>query len=349
MRRHIVQKNHCYRRRTLPAVCLGACLLSCAGVSAEVNVYSARQESLIKPLLDRFTARHGIETRLVTGKADALLTRLALEGKDSPADLLITTDAGRLFRAKEAGLLRPVRSETLAARIPARYRDPDDQWFGLSLRTRTILVVDGRVRSGVPARYESLADPAWRGRICIRSSNNIYNQSLVASMIHANGYDATLAWAEGLAANLARAPAGGDRDQIMAAAGGLCDVAVVNTYYLAMMLQGGDPAQRKAARRMRVVWPNQNDRGVHVNISGAGVTRTAARYDEAVQLIEYLASEDAQRWYGETNNEYPVRADVAPSEILRSWGEFKADTIDLAILGLLNRKAVELTNRAGWR
>ncbi len=344
-----MQKDRRRRRRIAVVACWAACLLACTGAGAEVNVYSARQESLIKPLLERFTARHGIETRLITGKADALLTRLTLEGKDSPADLLITTDAGRLFRAKEAGLLRPVRSETLATRIPARYRDPDDQWFGLSLRARTILVVEGRARPGVPARYESLADPAWRGRICIRSSDNIYNQSLVASMIHANGYDATLAWAEGLAANLARPPAGGDRDQIMAAAAGLCDVAVVNTYYLAMMLQGGDPAQRKAAQRMRVVWPNQKDRGVHVNISGAGVTRTATHYDEAVALIEYLASEDAQRWYGETNNEYPVRAGVTPSKILQSWGEFKADTIDLAILGRLNRKAVELTNRAGWR
>ena len=341
--------NRRRRRRIAVVACWAAGLLVCAGAGAEVNVYSARQENLIKPLLERFTARHGIKTRLVTGKADALLTRLTLEGKDSPADLLITTDAGRLFRAKEAGLLQAVRSETLAERIPERYRDPDDQWFGLSLRARTILVVEGRAKPEALARYESLADPAWRGRICIRSSDNVYNQSLVASMIHADGYDATLAWAEGLVANLARPPAGGDRDQIMAAAGGLCDVAVVNTYYLAMMLQGSDPAQQKAARRMRVTWPNQNDRGVHVNVSGAGVTRAAKHYDEAVALLEYLASEDAQRRYAETNNEYPVRADVAPSELLQSWGEFQADTIDLAILGRLNRKAVELTNRAGWR
>lgn len=341
-----------FLHHTAAAVLQAACLLACTGTGAEVNVYSARQESLIKPLLERFTARHGIETRLVTGKADALLTRLTLEGKDSPADLLITTDAGRLYRAKEAGLLQPVPSKTLAAHVPKRYRDPDNQWFGLSLRARTILVVEGRVQSSAIAaiaRYESLADPAWRGRICIRSSDNIYNQSLVASMIHANGHQATLAWARGLTANLARPPAGGDRDQIMAAAGGLCDVAVVNTYYLAMMLQGGDAAQQKAARQMRVVWPNQGDRGVHVNVSGAGVTRTAKHYDEAVALLEYLVSEDAQRWYGETNNEYPVRAGVAPSELLQSWGEFKADTIDLAILGRLNREAVELTNRAGWR
>ena len=340
--------KRCFLHHTAAVALRVACLLACVGVSAEVNVYSARQESLIKPLLERFTAQHGIETRLVTGKADALLTRLMLEGKDSPADLLITTDAGRLYRAKKAGLLQPVRSKTLAAHVPRRYRDPDDQWFGLSLRVRAILVVEGRAQPLAIARYESLADPVWRGRICIRSSDNIYNQSLVASMIHANGREAALAWGRGLAANLARPPSGGDRDQIMAAAGGLCDVAVVNTYYLAMMLQGGDTAQQKAARQMLVVWPNQNDRGAHVNVSGAGVTRTAKHYDEAVALLEYLVGEDAQRWYGETNNEYPVRAGVAPSELLQSWGEFKADTIDLAILGRLNRDAVELTNRAGW-
>lgn len=325
------------------------CLLAPAPGGAEVNIYSARQEPLIKPLLDRFSERRGIEVRLVTGKADALLARLKLEGRDSPADLLITTDAGRLYRAKQAGLLQPVQSETLAANIPPRYRDPENHWFGLSLRARTILAVAGKANTAALARYESLADPAWRGRICIRSSDNIYNQSLVASMIHANGADATLAWAKGLVANFARAPAGGDRDQILAAAGGLCDVAVANTYYLAMMLQSTNPAQREAARKIRVVWPNQRDRGVHVNISGAGVTRAAKHRDEAVALLEYLAGADAQRWYGEANNEYPVLDGIAPGAALQAWGEFKADNINLELLGRLNRDAVELTNRAGWR
>ncbi len=325
------------------------CLSGGGGALAEVNIYSARQESLIKPLLDRFSARHDIKIRLVTGKADALLARLKLEGKNSPADLLITTDAGRLYRAKQAGLLQAVESATLASDIPARYRDPDHHWFGLSLRARTILTVAGKVDAAALTRYESLADPVWRGRICIRSSDNIYNQSLVASMIHANGAEATLAWAKGLVANFARSPGGGDRDQILAAAGGLCDIAVANTYYLAMMLQSGHPAQQAAAQKIRVVWPNQSDRGVHVNISGAGVTRSAQHFDEAVALLEYLAGAEAQRWYGETNNEYPVRDGIAPGAVLQSWGDFKADDIPLELLGRLNRDAVELTNHAGWR
>ena len=341
-------QNQRFLHRTTSATWLAGCLFICTCACAEVNIYSARQENLIKPLLDRFTAQRGIETRLVTGKADAMLARLKLEGENSPADLLITTDAGRLYRAQRDNLLQPVRSETLDAHVPPRYRDPENLWFGLSLRARTIAVVGDRVERAAITRYESLADPAWRGRICIRSSNNIYNQSLVASMIYANGHAATLAWAEGLIANLARAPSGGDRDQILAAAGGLCDVAVVNTYYLAMMLQSKDAAQQKAARQMRVVWPNQEDRGVHVNVSGAGVTRTAKNYDDAVALLEYLVSEDAQRWYAEANHEYPVRDDVPTSDVLQTWGNFKADAINLAILGRLNRDAVELTNRAGW-
>ena len=338
-------------RRSNYHTTLAAFALYClsGGALAEVNIYSARQESLIKPLLDRFSARHDIKIRLVTGKADALLARLKLEGQNSPADLLITTDAGRLYRAKQAGLLQAVESATLASDIPARYRDPDHHWFGLSLRARTILTVAGKVDAAALTRYESLADPVWRGRICIRSSDNIYNQSLVASMIHANGAEATLAWAKGLVANFARPPGGGDRDQILAAAGGLCDIAVANTYYLAMMLQSGHPAHQAAARKIRVVWPNQSDRGVHVNISGAGVTRSAKHFDEAVALLEYLAGVEAQRWYGETNNEYPVRDGIAPGDVLQSWGDFKADNIHLELLGRLNRDAVELTNHAGWR
>ncbi len=325
------------------------CVLAPGPGGAEVNIYSARQEPLIKPLLDRFSKRRGVKVRLVTGKADALLARLKLEGRDSPADLLITTDAGRLYRAKEAGLLQAVESETLNANIAPRYRDPQNHWFGLSLRARAILAVAGKADTAAPARYESLADPVWRGRICIRSSDNIYNQSLVASMMHANGADATLAWAKGLVANFARPPAGGDRDQILAAAGGLCDIAVANTYYLAMMLQSGNAAQREAAKKIRVVWPNQRDRGVHINISGAGVTRAAKHREDAVALLEYLAGADAQRWYAEANNEYPVLDGIAPGAVLQAWGEFKADDINLELLGRLNRDAVELTNRAGWR
>jgi len=324
-------------------------LPSLASAGGEVNLYSARKENLIKPLLDRFTEETGIQVNLVTGKADALLQRLQSEGDNSPADLLITTDAGRLHRAKEAGVTQAVDSAELSRRIPASFRDPDGHWFGLSLRARPILYVKGRVDPAELSRYEALADPAWKGRICIRSSDNIYNQSLVASLIAADGEEATETWAKGLVANFARPPKGGDRDQIKAAAAGLCDIAIANTYYLAGMLTSQDAAQREAAEQVAVFWPNQKGRGAHVNVSGASVTRAAKNRDNAIRLLEFLVSEEAQSWYAETNGEYPVRPDVPPSELLSSWGEFKMDTLNLSRLGELNPEAVRLMDRAGWK
>ncbi len=362
---------------------------STAVAADAVNVYSARQEALIKPLLDRFSRDTGVAVNLVTGKADALLARLEFEGDNSPADVLITTDAGRLHRAKSAGLLQKVSSQILHDAIPRNYRDPDGYWFGLSVRARVIMAVtpapgNKRVErmidwtpafAGMTAEagtatgmttgtaaskaagddfstYESLASPALRGRLCIRSSSNIYNQSLTASMIAAHGERAALEWARGLVANFARTPTGGDRDQILAAAGGLCDIAVANTYYLAMMLSGDDARHREAARAMTVIWPNQNGRGAHVNVSGAGVTRTAANRDgataTALRLIEYLASAPAQRWYAEVNHEYPVSPNVEANPTLKNWGTFKRDPLNLATLGELNAAAVKLMDKAGW-
>lgn len=315
----------------------------------EVNLYSARKEELIKPLLDRFTEQTGIRVNLVTGKADALLKRLQSEGMSSPADLLITTDAGRLHRAKVAGVTRAVASETLNTAIPASYRDPGGHWFGLSLRARPILYVRDRVDPSALSTYEALTAPEWKGRICIRSSNNIYNQSLVASLIAADGEESTETWAKGLVANLARPPKGGDRDQIKAAAAGQCDVAIANTYYLAGMLASKDEAQRSAAERMAVFWPNQDGRGTHVNVSGAAVTKAAKNTDAAVKLLEYLASDEAQQWYAKSNGEYPLRSDIPVSETLAAWGEFKADDLGLAKLGELNGTAVRLMDRAGWK
>lgn len=315
----------------------------------EVNLYSARQENLIKPLLDRFTEQTGIRVNLVTGKDDALLQRLQSEGINSPADVLLTADAGRLHRAKEAGSTQPFVSDTLADAIPASYRDPDGHWVGLTLRARPIIYVKDRVDPADLSTYEALADPVWKGRICIRSSDNIYNQSLVASLIAANGEEATEKWAAGLVANLARPPKGGDRDQIKAAAAGECDIAIANTYYLAGMLTSGDPEQVAAAERVGVFWPNQEGRGVHVNVSGAAVTRSAAHKEAAVKLIEFLASPESQQWYAEVNGEYPVRPDVSESELLASWGELKADGLGLARLGELNADAVRLMDRAGWK
>lgn len=315
----------------------------------EVNVYSSRQEDLIKPLLDRFTEQTGIRVNLVTGKDDALLQRLQSEGINSPADLLMTADAGRLHRAKAAGSTQAVSSEALAAAIPAAYRDPQGHWYGLTIRARPILYVKGRLDPAQLSTYEALAAPAFKGKICIRSSDNIYNQSLVASMIAANGPEATEEWAKGLVANLARPPKGGDRDQIKAAAAGECDIAVANTYYLAGMLTGKDAGDKKAAEAMGVFWPNQNDRGVHVNVSGAAVTASAKNKAAAIRLIEFLASPEAQQWYAETNGEYPVREGVPVSPVLAAWGTFKADPLSLERLGELNAEAVRLLDRAGWR
>ena len=315
----------------------------------EVNLYSSRQENLIKPLLDRFTEQTGIKVNLVTGKDDALLQRLQSEGRNSPADLLLTADAGRLHRAKAAGSTQAVSSEVLSEAIPAAYRDPEGHWYGLTLRARPILYVKAKVDPASLSTYEALAEPAFKGKICIRSSDNIYNQSLVASMIAANGADATETWAKGLVANLARPPKGGDRDQIKAAAAGECDIAVANTYYLAGMLTSKDEAERAAAESMGVFWPNQDGRGAHVNVSGAAVTASATNRDTAIRLIEFLASPESQQWYADVNGEYPVREGVKMSPLLASWGTFKADSLNLERLGELNAEAVRLMDRAGWK
>ena len=317
--------------------------------AGEVNLYSARKEELIKPLLDKFTVKTGIKVNLVTGKEDALLERLKSEGRNSPADLLLTSDAGRLHRAQEAGVLAPVDSARLRKLVPAHYRDPQGHWFGLSVRARPIAYVTQRVHANELSTYEALAERKWKGRICIRSSDNIYNQSLVASMIAHRGVAATEAWARGFVANFARAPVGGDRDQVLAAAAGQCDVVIVNTYYLAAMLNDQDPAQRAAAQKLAVFWPNQKDRGAHVNVSGIGLTAAARHRDSAVKLIEYLAGAEAQAWYAEVNHEYPIRPDIPVSKTLAAMGKFKADTLNLHQLGQYNAEAVKLMDRAGWK
>lgn len=332
----------------LAGLCTTLCVTGVAA-SPELNLYSARKEALIAPLLANFTAETGIKVNLVTGKADALLKRLKSEGRNSPTDLLLTTDAGRLYRAKAAGVTQPFNSRLLDSVVPASYRDPENHWVGLSVRSRPILYVKGKVDPAELSSYEALADPKWKRRICIRSSSNIYNQSLIASMMAANGEAKTEAWAKGLVANLARAPKGGDRDQIKAAAAGQCDIAIANTYYLAGMLNSDKENEKSAAMKMGVFWPNQNGRGAHVNISGAALTRYSQNPENAIKLIEFLASKKAQQWYAERNGEYPVRAGVAVGETLKAWGEFKADTLNLGKLGELNSEAVMLMDRAGWR
>lgn len=319
-------------------------------LAEEVNVYSARKEELIKPLLDRFTDQTNIAVNLVTGQADALLQRLRMEGANSPADVVITVDAGRLHRAKTSDLLQAVESKIIAEAVPEQYRDPDNRWFGLSLRARPIMYAKDRVQVSELSTYEDLASEKWKGRLCIRSSGNIYNQSLVASMIATNGVQDTETWARGLVANMARPPQGGDTDQIKAAAAGVCDIAIANTYYLGRMLNNrDDEGQREAAGKIAIHWPNQDGRGAHVNVSGAGVTRSAVNRAEAVRLIEFLVSDEAQAFYASSNYEYPVKENVPQSGTLVKWGEFKADSINLSVLGENNAEAVKLMDRAGWR
>ncbi|KUJ72558.1 Fe(3+) ABC transporter substrate-binding protein [Thiomicrospira sp. WB1] len=333
--------------------CLAVALalpLNVATASAEeVNVYSARKEQLIKPLLDEFSRETGIEVNLITSKADALLKRLETEGESSPADVLVTTDAGRLHRAKEAGVLQPAMTEALQSKLPVNLQDKDNYWVGLTTRARVIVYAKDRVNPAELSTYEALADDKWRNRICIRSSNNIYNQSLVASMIAHRGADATEEWAKGLVKNMARKPAGGDRDQIKAVAAGQCDVAVVNTYYLGKMIHSPDAAQQDAADQVAIFWPNQSDRGTHVNVSGIAVTKAADNKDNALKLIEFMLSKNAQKWYAEVNHEYPVVEGVAWSDTLKDWGQFESDALNLSRLGELNTQALRIMDRAGWR
>ena len=309
-----------------------------------VNIYSARKEALILPLLERFKQETGTDFKLVTGKADALLKRLELEGKLSPADVFITTDAGRLHRAKQVGVLQAVNSDVLNERIPVNLRDKDNQWFGMSERARPIIYAPDRVNPSELSTYEALTDSKWQGRICIRSSGNIYNQSLIVSMMEANGADKTEAWARGLVANFARPPAGGDTDQLKAAAAGLCDIAIANTYYLGRLLNSDKKRDRAIGEQLAVFWPNQGegDRGAHVNVSGAALTKHAKNTNAAQRLLEFMVTDESQQWYAEVNNEYPVVEGVAISATLQGFGQFKADTINLTVLGEKNADAVKL-------
>ncbi|MBD3670205.1 MAG: Fe(3+) ABC transporter substrate-binding protein [Gammaproteobacteria bacterium] len=320
-----------------------------AQAAQEVNLYSARKEKLIKPLLDRFTQQTGIKVNLVTGKANALLQRLKSEGRNTPADLLLTTDAGNLYRAQQAELLQAVESKTLESSVPAHYREPEGHWYGLSVRARTIFYANDRVDPKELGSYAGLTDPKWKGRICIRSSNNIYNQSLVASMIAHQGVAKTEEWVNGLVKNFARRPKGGDRDQIRAAAAGECDIAIANTYYYGAMQTSSKERDRAAAKEVSLFWANQDSTGTHVNISGGAVTRYAGNKENAIKLLEFLVNDESQRWYGEVNNEYPVKSGVEISGTLKKWGEFKADTLDLHLLGKYNAEAVRIMDRAGWR
>ncbi|ODS23253.1 Fe(3+) ABC transporter substrate-binding protein [Candidatus Endobugula sertula] len=337
------------KRTWVVFIVLSSAWFSSVSLAEQVNVYSARKEALIEPMLDEFSQQTGIKVNLITGKADALLTRLRLEGRASPADVFITVDAGRLHRAKVAKVLQVIKSPVLDRVVPTNLRDIDGYWFGLSQRARPIFYVKGKLDPTELSNYEALADKKWQGRICMRSSNNVYNQSLVASMVIATGKQATQKWLNAFVRNFARPPAGGDVDQLKALAAGLCDVAIANTYYFGRLSNSLRKEDQELAEQLAIFWPNQQGRGTHVNVSGVGMTAHAKNKENALQLIEFLVSDEAQEWYAAMNSEYPVVSDVAIAPTLQRWGEFKQDTIDLSQLGLHNRAAVELMDRAGWK
>lgn len=316
-----------------------------------VHVYTHRHYDTDKALFARFTEKTGIEVKVVKAGADELIKRLETEGEDSPADVLITVDAGRLVRAREKGLLQSVRSPVLEAQVPPTYRDPEGQWFSLTKRARIIVYAKERVQPGAVASYDDLTKPEWKGKILVRSSANIYNQSLLASRIARDGRDAALAWAKGVVANMARKPKGNDRDQVKAVAAGQGDLAIVNTYYLGKLLQSKNAEEVAAGKAVAVCFPDQGDggRGAHVNVSGAGVVRHSRHRENAIKFLEFLTSPEAQKEFAEANHEYPVNPIVATGELVKSWGDFRPDALPLHRLGDLGADAVRVFDEAGWR
>ncbi|CAN5880341.1 Fe(3+) ABC transporter substrate-binding protein [soil metagenome] len=323
-----------------------------------LNVYSARHYDTDVELFDTFSQETGIKVNLIEGDADELIERIRSEGVNSPADVLITTDAGRLWRAEEDGLLKSVDSAALTQAVPENLRQPDSEWFGLTKRARVIVYNKEAVDPSELSTYEDLADPKWRGRVCVRSSSNVYNQSLLASIIQADGAEAAEAWATGLVENFARPPQGGDTDQIEAVAAGECDVAIVNHYYYARMVADAGPEedddpvnedQTEIAERVGLFFPNQDGRGSHVNISGAAVLKSAPHAENAVRFLEFLVTPEAQDIFAEGNFEYPVVAGVPIADVVQGFGDFKEDTLNVAVLGENNPEAVRIMDRAGWQ
>lgn len=320
-----------------------------SAVAEQVNVYSARHYAVDQLLYDAFTEETGIAVRILEGSSDQLVERIRREGVASPADVLLTVDAGRLWRAEQAGILQPIESEWLEERVPEHLRHPDGLWFGFSQRLRLIYYSPDRFDPELVSRYEDLARPELKGQVCIRSSNNIYNQSLLAAMIDTHGAEETERWAEALVGNLARRPEGGDTDQIRGVAAGECDVAVANHYYYLRLKNSDDPSDREVADRVRIIFPNQDDRGVHVNVGGAGVTEHAPNRANAIRFLEYLASDTAQELFARANYEYPVVAGVDRHQSLAEWGELHFDGLGVEALGRNNPEAVRVADRAGWR
>ena len=315
----------------------------------EVNVYTHRHYAPDKELFARFEKELNIKVNVINASADELILKMENEGSQSPADVLITVDAGRLQRAKEKDLLQSINSELLANNVPDHLRDVDGYWFGLTKRSRVIVYSKNRVNENQLSTYEALTEDQWLGKILIRSSGNIYNQSLMASMIANIGEEAAAQWAAGILKNMARPPKGSDRDQMKAVAAGMGDLAIVNTYYVGKLLTSPDSLERRVGQQMGIFFPNQEGRGTHINVSGAGVAKFAPNKSNAIKFIEFLSSADAQETFSSSNFEYPVNPNAKISPLLQSWGTFKEDKLSLSSLGALNKSAVLLFDRVGWK
>ncbi|AVM72837.1 extracellular solute-binding protein [Magnetospirillum gryphiswaldense] len=277
-----------------------------------------------------------------------MIEKLKSEGNNSSADIFQTTDVARLNRARVEGLLLPISSPVLDNSVPTKYRDPQGYWFGQSARARVIFFSKDRVKPSDLSTFDDLASPKWKGRVCVRSSASAYNQSLLAGMIAVDGAEVSEKWAKGVVDNMARKPQGGDRDQIAAVASGQCDIAIANTYYFAGMLTSDKAEERDAANKVALFWPGQQGRGTHMNISGAGVTKSAKNKAEAIKLVEFLSGAEAQQFYAEANNEFPVLPGAKRSQLVSSWGDFKEETINVAMLGENNVQSIRIFDRVGW-
>ena len=321
-------------------------IISFETFSDEINLYSARKEHLIKPLTDLFTKDTGIKVNIITAKAAQLHQRILREGENSQADVLLTSDAGNLWRAHNDKLLQSVSSDILDSKIDSKYKDPDNYWFGLSLRARILVYAAERVDKNKLLGYKSLANPEFKGRVLIRSSSNIYNQSLIAHMISKYGLVEAEKWAMGLVKNFARDPAGGDRDQVKALAAGEGDIAIVNSYYVANMM---DTDKKNLFDKLRIYFPNDDFMGTHLNISGAAVLKNAPNVNNAIKFIEFLASDEAQYIYANINYEYPVVKEIKIPYILQEFGSYIEDNILTNEYGKLSSEAIKLADRVGWK
>tara|TARA_B100000674_G_scaffold111309_2_gene82605 strand:- start:928 stop:1947 length:1020 start_codon:yes stop_codon:yes gene_type:complete len=317
--------------------------------ASEINIYSHRQPFLINPFLEEFTKTTGIKTNVVYA-TKGLAQRLRAEGKNSPADVILTVDIGRLYIYEDMDLLAKITSQILDQNIPAHLKSDRNTWFGLSKRSRIIATSKERIKENEILRIEDLADPKWKGKICSRPGSHVYNRALMASIIAEYGLEKAEKWALGLVSNLARRPQGNDRAQVKGIYEGLCDIAIINNYYFGKLKYSEDPIQREWAKSMRLTFPNQGegDRGAHINISGGGVAKYSKNKEAAIKLLEFLSSMDAQKMYGEINFEYPVNSKIKPSDELISWGDFREDKISIEKIALLSMDAQKIIDRVGW-